>query len=287
MSFKSGFTNEYDTVRWTMAPGPLRKAAGFRYQEFSNLAKPIGLKDDPFKAGTENQVSVWAEMLIPEGAQPLAFYDHPFFGRYPAITQNHFGSGTLTYEGTVLSDKLQEKVLLSVLRVAGLTGPDQELPAQVLTELSRRIQRLRPDEPDPVNQLRDNLKRVMNFVLAERELTDILLNHSVGFDRDLDLRILEFYERIADAIQRSLDLGVQMNLVRPCDTRVAAYCILGGIKEVVGQIARRRPRDIDSLVEEILAFGLGGVARQELLEEARRRGELQASARIVFGPKVE
>ena len=33
----------------------------------------------------------------------------------------------------------------------------------------------------------------MNFVLAERELTDILLNHSVGFDRDLDLRILEFY----------------------------------------------------------------------------------------------
>jgi AcrR family transcriptional regulator len=160
----------------------------------------------------------------------------------------------------------------------------EELLAQVLTELSRRIQRLRADEPDPVNQLRDNLKRVMNFVLAERELTDILLNHSVGFDRDLDLRILEFYERIADAIQRSLDLGVQMNLVRPCDTR---YCILGGIKEVVGQIARRRPREIDSLVEEILAFGLGGVARPELLEEARRRGELQASARAVFGPNVE
>ena len=163
----------------------------------------------------------------------------------------------------------------------------EELLAQVLTELSRRIQRLRADEPDPINQLRDNLKRVMNFVLAERELTDILLNHSVGFDRDLDLQILEFYQRIADAIQRSLDLGVQMNLVRPCDTRIAAFCILGGIKEVVGQIARRRPREIDSLVEEILAFGLGGVARPELLEEARRRGELQAPARAVFGPKVE
>jgi AcrR family transcriptional regulator len=165
----------------------------------------------------------------------------------------------------------------------------EELLAQVLTELSRRIQRLRADEPDPVNQLRDNLKRVMNFVLAERELTDILLNHSVGFDRDLDLRILEFYQRIADAIQRSLDLGVQMNLVRPCDTRIAAYCILGGIKEVVGQIARRRPRasEIDSLVEEILAFGLGGVARQELLEEARRRGELQLPGRAISCSKVE
>jgi beta-galactosidase len=131
MAFKSGFTNEYDTVRWSMAPGPLRKAAGFRYQEFSNLAKPLALKDDPFKAGTENKVSVWAEMLILEGAQPLAFYDHPFFGKYPAITQNHFGSGTLTYEGTVLSDTLQAKVLLSVLQSVGLTGADQELPASV------------------------------------------------------------------------------------------------------------------------------------------------------------
>jgi beta-galactosidase len=131
MAFKSGFTNEYDTVRWSIAPGPLRKAAGFHYQEFSNLSKPLALKDDPFKAGADNKVSVWAEMLIPEGAQPLAFYDHPFFGKYPAITQNHFGSGTLTYEGTALSDTLQAKVLLNVLQMAGLTGPDQELAASV------------------------------------------------------------------------------------------------------------------------------------------------------------
>jgi len=131
MAFKSGFTNEYDTVRWIMAPGPLRKAAGFRYQEVSSLAKPLALKDDPFKAGPDNKVSTWAEMLILEGAQPLAYYDHPFFGKYPAITQNHFGSGTLTYEGTALSDTLQTKVLLSVLRMAGLTGPDEDLPANV------------------------------------------------------------------------------------------------------------------------------------------------------------
>jgi beta-galactosidase len=40
MAFKSGFTNEFDTVRWTTAPGPLREAAGFHYQEFSNLKGP-------------------------------------------------------------------------------------------------------------------------------------------------------------------------------------------------------------------------------------------------------
>jgi beta-galactosidase len=70
-------------------------------------------------------------MLILEGAQALAYYDHPFFGKYPAITRNKFGSGTLTYEGTVLSDGLQEKVLMDVLGLAGLTGADQQLPASV------------------------------------------------------------------------------------------------------------------------------------------------------------
>lgn len=130
-AFKSGFCNEYSTVRWTMAPGPLRKAAGFRYQEFSRLKEPLPLKGDPFQAGAENRVSEWADMLILEGAKPLAYYDHPFFGQYPAITRNQFGNGTFTYEGAVLSDKLQEKVLVDVLKIAGLTGPDQQLPAPV------------------------------------------------------------------------------------------------------------------------------------------------------------
>lgn len=131
VAFKSGFTNEYSTVRWTMAPGPLRKAAGLRYQEFSRLRKPLALKGDPFKAGEKNLVSEWADMLVLEGAQPLAYYEHPFFGNYPAITRNRFGGGTLTYEGTVLTDELQQKVMSSVLESAGLLGPDQSLPAAV------------------------------------------------------------------------------------------------------------------------------------------------------------
>ncbi len=131
MAFKSGFTNEYSTVRWERAPGPLRKAAGFSYQEFSNLKAPLPLRDDPFGAGEKNRVSVWAEMIIPEGAEVLASYDHPFFGKYAAITRNTYGKGALTYEGTYLSDELQQKVLRRVLDGAGLTGPDQKLPESV------------------------------------------------------------------------------------------------------------------------------------------------------------
>ena len=131
MTFKSGFTNENNAVRWVRAPGPLREAAGFNYQEFSNLEKPLALKDDPFHAGSENKVSYWAEFLMVEHAKPLAYYDHPFFGRWPAITENQFGSGSLTYEGTYLTDTLQKDILLGVLKEAGLTGADQSLPGPV------------------------------------------------------------------------------------------------------------------------------------------------------------
>jgi beta-galactosidase len=131
MTFKSGFTNENSAVRWELAPGPLREAAGFTYQEFSNLEQPLALKGDPFHAGEQNKVSAWAEFLQLTTAKPLATYDHPFFGRWPAITTNNFGSGTLVYEGTVLTDNLQQAIVLDALRSVGLTSSDQRLPPTV------------------------------------------------------------------------------------------------------------------------------------------------------------
>jgi len=133
MTFKSGFTNENTYVRPTMAPGPLREALGFHYQEFSNLAQPLTLKGDPFQAGADNKVQYWAEFLQLDTAKAVAYYDHHFFGRWPAITTNDYGAGKVIYEGTYLSDKLQKAVLQSALQDAGLAGPDQQLPPSVKT----------------------------------------------------------------------------------------------------------------------------------------------------------
>ena len=131
MTFKSGFANENSAVRTVRAPGPLRDATGFSYQEFSNLEQPVALKGDPFHVGVANKVAHWAEFLMPDHAQALAWYDDAFFGRWPAITENHFGSGTLLYEGTYLSDKLQTEILRKSLGEAGLLGSDQQLPGAV------------------------------------------------------------------------------------------------------------------------------------------------------------
>jgi beta-galactosidase len=120
MTFKSGLTNENSAVRWELAPGPLRDAAGFTYQEFSNLERPLALRGDPFHVGEQNRVSQWAEFLQLTTAKALATYDHPFFGRWPAITENQYGKGALIYEGTALSDGLQQAVVQHALEKSGI-----------------------------------------------------------------------------------------------------------------------------------------------------------------------
>ena len=159
MTFKSGFANENSAVRWVRAPGPLREAAGFSYQEFSNLEQPLSLKGDPFHVGeANNKASYWSEFLMPEHARAIAYYDHPFFGKWPAITENQFGSGTLLYEGTYLSDAIQTAVLHDQLQRSGLTGPDQLLPAFVHVQHG-------------VNKLGKRIHYYFNYSAAEQKAT--------------------------------------------------------------------------------------------------------------------
>ena len=139
MAFKSGFTDEYSTVRHVMAPGPLREAAGFHYQEFSSLAEPVPLTPDPFHAAGENKASVWAEFLLPDTAEVLASLDDTTW-RFPVITRNRYGDGTLTYEATVVTDALQRKIVRDAISRAGLAGEDQKLPPQVKIRQGRNGQ---------------------------------------------------------------------------------------------------------------------------------------------------
>jgi len=119
MMLKSGYCNEHSAVRAMLAPGPLRKVCGFYYQEYSSIPD-LPLKDDPFQLSGNNRIEEWYEFLIPETAKPLAYADHPFFGRWPAITENSYGKGKLTYIATYPSQALLEKVIWQVAGDAGV-----------------------------------------------------------------------------------------------------------------------------------------------------------------------
>ena len=173
MAFKSGFTNEYSTVRHTMAPGPLRAAAGFHYQEFTSLAEPVRLTPDPFRAGDANRASVWAEFLIPDTAEVIASLDDPNW-RFPAITRNRYGKGTLTYEAAVLTDSLQRELIRDVVARAGLASADQKLPAVV------KVRHGRSGEGRTLHYYFNFSGREERFEYPYKRATDLLTNAAVN-----------------------------------------------------------------------------------------------------------
>src|SRR3954463_12378535 len=52
----------------------------------------------------------------------LAYYDHPLFGRYAAITENRHGKGLATYICCMTSNAITEKILADAVKKAGLWG---------------------------------------------------------------------------------------------------------------------------------------------------------------------
>jgi beta-galactosidase len=126
-TFKSGFSDENVKVRSTVQPAIINEACGISYSQFT-IPNNVSLKNDPYKVGAEqNKIHTWMELITPTTAKVLAFYEHPQWGKYAAITQNQFGKGTATYIGCLTSPVLTEKILKQALEKANLWGIDQAL----------------------------------------------------------------------------------------------------------------------------------------------------------------
>ena len=122
MMYKSGYCNEHSAVRAMMAPGPLREACGFYYQEYSTIGQ-MDLKETPWGKMAQS-ISEFMEFIVPETAKPLAYVDHPFFNQWPVITENLYGKGSLVYIATYPSLELMEKIISNEAEKIGLRQKD-------------------------------------------------------------------------------------------------------------------------------------------------------------------
>ena len=122
LTFRCGYADEWSRVRASRAPGPLRAAAGFSYQEYTTLAEPVAMKAAagsgpalPPGARAEG----WADGLVLEGADALWGYEHPFFGRWPALATKGVGEGRLSWVGTLPDRASGASLLLWALAERG------------------------------------------------------------------------------------------------------------------------------------------------------------------------
>ena len=104
LGIRSAYADEEARARTDPPPGPLADAAGVTYDEYANLARDIPVvasPHSPFVVPAGAAATAWIDGLLAGDVQVLVAYDHPHFGRWPAIATRAHGSGRITTVGTL------------------------------------------------------------------------------------------------------------------------------------------------------------------------------------------
>jgi tetracycline repressor-like protein len=112
-------------------------------------------------------------------------------------------------------------------------------------------------------QMRGNVDRVLDAMIEHRDLVRILLRAAMGLDPEFDGKVADFHRKLLGILRGSIEMGIEMGLIRPCDAEVAGIFVLGGLKELAYQylVAADHPPARDHVASEFLAFVFGGVFR--------------------------
>ena len=134
-TFKTAFANENVKVSHEMQPHILSNCFGISYQQFT-FPKNTGLSGSIINgiakgADEEAEAKVFMELLMPQEAEVLAFYDHYNWKEYAAITKNHYGKGTAIYIGCMTDNNTLKAVLTEALNSAEVEIPEYRWPVIV------------------------------------------------------------------------------------------------------------------------------------------------------------
>jgi len=132
-----------------------------------------------------------------------------------------------------------------------------------LEEVDRHIRAisLDPGEASPIDQVKANVRRVFQLLIEDRHLADLLFVRAVGIDPEALETLNNFYKKIADLIGRAVEQGITIGLLNKCDPQIAAYSILGSVKEVLLRIVLAdglSGEKIDAVIDEIIRVNLYG-----------------------------
>ena len=146
-SFKSAFANENVKVSHEMQPHILSNCFGVHYDQFT-FPKNVGLTGEVIpekpdqKGNAHPAAKVFMELLVSEGAEVLASYEHYNWKDYAAITRNHYGKGQAVYIGCMTDEETLKSVYKAVLPEADVEIPEYHYPIIVrkgLNDLGKTV----------------------------------------------------------------------------------------------------------------------------------------------------
>ena len=146
-SFKTAFANENVKVSHEVQPHILSNCFGVHYDQFTfpkkvGLTGEVILKKPDQKGNAHPAANVFMELLVSEGAEVLASYEHYNWKDYAAITRNHYGKGQAVYIGCMTDEETLKSVYKAVLPEADVEIPEYHYPIIVrkgLNDLGKTV----------------------------------------------------------------------------------------------------------------------------------------------------
>lgn len=139
----------------------------------------------------------------------------------------------------------------------------EEIVDRALARVGVAIERVDVERPI-AEQVRGNIRRLVEVLLEDRATTTILLSGTVGVDPAFDKKVEGFYEEVLTLMEESLREGQELGIVQKGNARVFALLTMGALKELLSRIVVRGwEHPTEELVEEIFTFFRGGYLRME------------------------
>ena len=146
-SFKTAFANENVKVSHEVQPHILSNCFGVHYDQFTfpknvGLTGEVILKKTDQKGNAHPAANVFMELLVSEGAEVLASYEHYNWKDYAAITRNHYGKGQAVYIGCMTDEETLKSVYKAVLPESDVVIPEYHYPIIVrkgLNDLGKTV----------------------------------------------------------------------------------------------------------------------------------------------------
>lgn len=124
---RTGYADEWAVSRRDRQPGGLADLAGAGYQEFTTLREPIGVSTTAGDAlGTAQG---WTDLLMPDGAEVLARFDHPELATFAAATTAAAGPGRVTTVGFAPDDPAAVVLMNEVAERSEITPFTCDVPS--------------------------------------------------------------------------------------------------------------------------------------------------------------
>lgn len=119
-----------------------------------------------------------------------------------------------------------------------------------------------PGNPPVMQQLHENVYRVLAVIVDNRYLPHILRRTAVGIDPEFDDKLAEFYKSLTDLLDRTLEQGMELGILRSLNTEIVSHCILGSMKELTTfYLGSDQDENVDTtaLVTELIRYNLEGI----------------------------